>query len=372
MVSIREVVSRKELNQFIRLPWRIYQGISQWVPPIIMEEKELFNPARHPFYKHSIVKLFLAEKNGEIVGRIAGIINHNHNTFHQDRVGFFGFFESLNDQEVANGLFNNVADFLRQHNVEIMRGPMNFSTNEVCGLLVDGFEWAPFVMMPYNPPYYAELITNYGFSKAKDLLAYQMYLEDYDQRLIRLAERVRKKLPVTVRSIDKSRFKDEVKRIRQIYNLAWERNWGFVPVTDDEFNFMAKKLKQIADPHLCLLAEVDTKPVAFMLSIPNINLLLKKINGRLFPFGIFVLLFGLRRIREYRTLTMGVIPEFRRRGIEVLLYHRLYELTKERGYIGGEMSWVLEDNYLMRHSLEQINAKHYKTYRIYDYPIQTR
>lgn len=369
MVSIREAKTPGDIRKFIRLPWRIYQHIEQWVPPLLREEKEIFNPKRHPFYKHSEVKLFLAEKNGTIVGRIAGIINHNHNVFHQERVGFFGFFECQKDQEVANALFHSVADFLCAHQMEIMRGPMNFSTNEVCGLLVKGYELPPYVMMPYNPPYYAELIEGYGFKKSKDLLAYYMRREFYEPRISQLAERVRRKNKVQIRCIDKSRFNEEIKRLRGVYNFAWERNWGFVPVTDDEFYFIAKKLKQIADPRLCIVAEHQGSPIGFMLNIPNINLLLKKMKGRLFPFGIFVFLLGLRRIKQIRTITLGVVKEFRRRGIETLFYHRLYELSNKLGVEEGEFSWILEDNYLMRRALEQINAKPYKIYRIYDYPL---
>lgn len=369
MITVREVATKRDLQKFIRLPWMIYKGIEQWVPPLLSEEKKLFDPEHHPFYKHSKVKLFLAEKNGNPVGRIAGIVNFKHNEFHNDRVGFFGFFECINDQEVASALFDKVAEFLRSQDRDTIRGPMNFSTNETCGLLIEGYELPPFVMMPYNPPYYKELIERYGFSKAKDLYAYCITRESVSQSIFRLAEGIKQRTGVTLRAFNKRNFLEEVERIREIYNSAWEKNWGFVPMTDEEFYYMADQMKRIVDPRLCIIGEYKDKPVGFMLNLPNINILLKKMNGRLFPFGVFIWLFGLRKIKEIRTITFGIIKEFRRRGIDILFYSRLYELSQEMGLEIGEFSWILEDNYLMCRGLERANAKRYKTYRIFDYPL---
>ena len=369
MITVREVSTKRDLQQFIRLPWMIYKGVEQWVPPLLSEEKKLFDPGRYPFYRHAIVKLFLAEKNGKPVGRIAGIVNFQHNKFHNDRVGFFGFFESIDEQEVATALFDKVAEFLRSQERDTMRGPMNFSTNETCGLLIEGYELPPFVMMPYNPPYYKELIERYGFSKAKDLYAYYITRESVSLSIFKLAEEIKRRTGVTLRAFNRRHFQQEVERIREIYNSAWEKNWGFVPMTDDEFYFMAEQMKRIADPRLCIIAEHKGRPVGFMLNLPNINLLLKKMNGHLLPFGIFIWIFGLRRIKQIRTITFGIIREFRRRGVDILFYSRLYELSQELGLETGEMSWILEDNYLMCRGLERANAKRYKTYRIYDYPL---
>ncbi len=369
MITVREVETKKDLKRFIRLPWRIYKGVEQWVPPLLIEEKEQFDKRRHPFYEHGEVKLFLAEKEGDLVGRIAAIVNHQHNQFYNDRVGFFGFFECIDNHEVAHALFDKAAEFLREHNMTTMRGPMNFSTNEVCGLLIKGYELPPCIMMPYNLPYYADLIHGCGFEKAKDLLAYHLPREQFSARLSSLAERLKKRTRVTLRPIVIKELREEIERIRTIYNSAWEKNWGFVPMTDAEFDHMAKKMKQIVAPRLCTLVEYEGTPVAFMLNLPDINILLKKINGRLFPFGIFGFMFGLKKMSRIRTITLGVIKEFRNKGIDLLLYHYIYSLCFDMGIMESEISWVLEDNAMMISALEQINAYHYKTYRIYDRPL---
>ena len=369
MITIREVTTKQDLKKFIRLPWKIYKGVEQWVPPLLIEEKEIFNPEKHPFYKHAVVKLFLAERDGTICGRIAGIVNFIHNEFHQDKVGFFGFFECINDRAIARMLFDRVAAFLRFRNLDTMRGPMNFSTNETCGLLVDAFHLPPCVMMPYNPPYYAALIEDYGFTKSKDLLAYQLLRENFNLRVIDIAERLKQKMNLTVRNINLREIDREMQIIKSVYNSAWEKNWGFVPMTDDEFVYLAAKMKQIADARLCVIIEHEGKPISFMLNLPDINILLKKINGRLFPFGIFILLFGIKRLPRFRTLTLGVIKEYRGKGMESILYTYNYSISKEIGVTEAELSWVLEDNTIMVNGLERLNCVRSKTYRIYDYPL---
>ena len=369
MITIREVSTRKDLKQFIRLPWSIYKGDPYWVPPLLMEEKELYDPARHPFFGHGEVRLYLAERAGEVVGRIAGIINHAHNEFHKDRVGFFGCFEAVEEPGVARALFDTVKDFLRSRQMNTMRGPMNYSTNEVCALLVDGFDSSPCIMMPYNPRYYIDLLEGYGFRKAKDLVAYHLARENFDPRVRKLAERIRERTSFVVRHIDIKKINEEIERIKQVYNYAWEKNWGFVPMRDEEFSYLAKKIKQIADARFCVVVEHRGRPVAFMLNLPDYNMLFKKMNGRFFPFGIFIFLLGRKKIPHVRTLTLGVVKEFRGAGIEVLLYTTLLDFSYKTGITEAEMSWILEDNTLMRKGLEDLNCKVYKTYRIYDYPL---
>jgi GNAT superfamily N-acetyltransferase len=369
-VEIEEVETGRALRCFIRLPWKIYGPADQWVPPLLSDEKKQFSPRRHPFYRHAEVKLYLAMLNGEPAGRIAAIINRNHNEFHQDEVGFFGFFETVQQWEVAHRLLDAAAGFLRERGMKVMRGPMSFSTNEQCGLLIEGFDMPPYIMMPYNRPYYAEVLESFGCGKAKDLYAYYLSRGLYEQRINALAQRVAKRLPITLRPANLRRFEEEVQIIRDIYNSAWERNWGFVPMTDEEFIYVARDLKKIVNPQLVIIGEMEGKAVGFLLALPNWNRVLEHLNGRLFPFGIFKAFWYQRKITQVRIITMGVVKEHRRKGIDILFYHKLFELGVRLGVYEGEMSWILEDNELMNRALEDIGAKLYKRYRIYDYSLK--
>ena len=368
-VEIQEVETGRALRCFIRLPWKIYSPSDPWVPPLLSDQKKQFSPGHHPFYRHAEVKLYLAMLNGEPAGRIAAIINRNHNDFHQDRVGFFGFFEAVQHREVAHRLLDAAARFLRDRGMEVMRGPMSFSTNEQCGLLIKGFELPPHIMMSYNPPYYAEMLESFGCHKAKDLYAYYVTREFYEQRVNVLARRVAKRLPIVLRPLNMRHFQEEVNVIRGIYNSAWERNWGFVPMTDEEFAYMARDLKKIVDPRLVTIGEMEGRPIGFLLALPNWNIVLKRLNGRMFPFGIFKALWYQRKINQVRVITMGVIKEYRRKGIDILFYHKIFEGGPERGYYEAEMSWILEDNEMMNRALENLGAELCKRYRIYDYSL---
>ncbi len=365
-LQIESVQNRPALKEFITFPWGIYQGDPNWVPPLIIEHRLLFNKSKHPFYEHGDVQPFLARRNGQVVGRIAAIVNRAHNDFHRDTVGFFGFFDSIDDGEVARALFQAAGDFVQERGMTVLRGPMNFSTNEECGLLYEGFDRPPAVMMPYNPRYYIRLLEAAGFQKAKDLLAYLMTESDVSEKLRRLGPALEKRTKLTIRSLNIKNFWEDVSRVKEIYNKAWEDNWGFVPMTDAEFHKTAKDMKMILDPELLWFAENDGEPVGFSLALPNINQALAKVNGRLLPFGIFKLLYHKRKIDGVRVLTMGVIPEYRRRGVDVVFYWRTYEAGTKKGYTWGEFSWILEDNELMREAAEMIGSKPYKTYRIFD------
>ncbi|MBN1756129.1 N-acetyltransferase [bacterium] len=370
-LQVIKVDNRSELGNFIRLPWQIYKGNPFWVAPLIGEEMKFYNPHENPFFDHSQVTLFLVKRGHYLKGRIAAIIDQNYIDFHHEKVGFFGCFECVNDNGVANLLFDSVAKVLREGGMEIMRGPMNFSTNETCGLLVENFEDSPLVMMTYNLPYYSGLVEGYGFTKAKDLYAY--YLSHPDKKIPERLERVALKLQnrnsFSVRKIRLSDFEKEVKRIRLIYNSAWEANWGFVPMTEAEFDHLAKNLKLIVDPDLVFIAEVDNQPVGFSLTLPDINYALKRLNGKLFPFGIIKLLWFRRKISRVRVITMGVKREYRKRGIDLAFYYHTFREGYAKGYTEGEFSWVLEDNYMMRKGLEDLGAEIYKTYRIYDHQL---
>ena len=359
--------------EFIKFPWQIYRNDPFWVPPLMVERKEFLDRKKNPFFKHADVVLYLARRNGRTVGRIAGIVNHNHVEYHQEKVGFFGLFECAKDQEAAKALLDVVREWLKSKGMEIMRGPANFSSNEDWGFLVEGFDSRPVIMMPYNPPYYLELAQGYGLVKAKDLYAY--FIDETlptPPRVVRMAENIRSKEEITVRNLDLKRFDQEVQGIKQIYNSAWSKNWGFIPMTDEEFDHLAKSLKQIVDPHMVFIAEVDGKPAGFSLALPDFNQVLARLNGRLFPIGILKLLWHAkvkRRIDGVRIITMGVVPEFQKRGIDTVFYLETYNVGVKRGYRWAEMSWILEDNTLMNRMLRLLGAKLYKKYRIYEMTI---
>ena len=370
MLKIRQVQSKKDLSDFIKFPWKVYRDDPLWVPPLIADRKDFFNPQKNPFFKHSEVVFYLAENKGDAVGRVCGIWNRNHIDFHQEKAGFFGFFECVKDFEVAKLLLDTVKEWLKSKGMDIMRGPMNFSTNDEVGFLLEGFDSPPVFMMTYNPPYYLDFMEKYGMDKAKDIFAY--YLDNTykpPDRLVRMCERIENKEDLRLRCINVKNFANEVRTIKKIYNSAWSKNWGFVPMTDEEFDHLAKNLKMIVDPYMVFIAEVDGEPAGFSLGLPDLNLVLKRLNGRLFPFGLVKLLWytKVRRIIDgIRVVTMGVVPEYQKRGIDNLLYMRTIRDGIKRGYRWAELSWVLEDNLLMNRILKILGARLYKKYRIYE------
>jgi len=365
--DIHLVENRRQLSEFIRFPWKIYRADRYWVPPLIAEQKRLFTPEKNPFYGHAEVALFLAERVGETVGRIAAIVNRAHNEFYGDKTGFFGFFESIDDKDVSGRLFEAAGEWLRQKGMDCMRGPMNFSTNEACGLLVEGFDSSPVIMMTYNPAYYIRLVEGNGFYKAKDLLAFWLGTsQPIPERVLKIAQKVSQEHKVCLRTLNMKRFDEEVERIKLIYNQAWSRNWGFVPMSDEEFYQTAKDLKRIAVPELALLAEIEGEPAAFSVTIPDLNQALKKIDGRLDPISLVKLLWYSRKVTQLRLMLLGIRAGYRRRGIDSLLYTETFKAAKRLGYIGGEISWILEDNTLIIRGIETMGGRLYKRYRIYD------
>jgi GNAT superfamily N-acetyltransferase len=367
-IIIRTVKTPKEKMTFIKLPWKIYKGDEYWVPHLIMDRKKVLDTNHHPFYKHSEIELFLAEKGGEVVGRIAAIVNHNHNNEHKENIGFFGFFESINDQEVANSLFDAASKWLKAKGLTDMRGPVNPSVNEDIGLLVDGFYTSPVVMMTYNPRYYVPLLEKYGLKKAKDLYAYLVNVYSVmSDKMVRVAAALKGREGLTFRSLNMKDYDNEIKKIAEIYNKAWFHNWGAVPMTSEEFQYLANDMKQIVRPELVIIAEVKGKPVGFALSLPDVNVALKKIrNGKLFPFGFLKFIWYKRKINMIRILVLGVIREYQKRGIDGVLYYETAKRAMDLGYEFGDASWVLEDNLMMNRSAELLNAQRYKTYRIYE------
>lgn len=369
-IDVTSVQSAADLRAFINLPWTIYRNDPYWVPPLRSDLKKRLDKSRYPFFDHAEAEFLIARREGRIVGRIVAIKNDAHIGFHQEQVGFFGFFESIEDSDVAAALFSHAAQWLRERELEIMRGPVNYSTNDDCGLLVDGFDSSPMILMSYNPPYYSDLIDGFGFKKAKDLLAYEI-TDDVrvPERLERTVQWIKKRKKITIRPLVKKQIHHEIQCVKEIYNAAWKQNWGFVPMTDREIDYMAHELIQIIDPDLILFAEVEEEPVAFILALPDFYVALKHINGRLFPLGLLKLLWHKRKIDTARVITFGIKEAYREQGIDALMYYEAYKTGVAKGYRRGEMSWVLEDNTLMNRALENMGATLYKRYRLYDYPL---
>lgn len=375
-VVVTPVKSKRELNEFIKFPWKVYKGDPNWVPPLIFERKAFFNPKKNPFYEHADVELFLAKRGRDVVGTIAGIVNYRHNEFHGEKIGFFGFFEVIDDYEVAEVLLATARDWVQARGMDTLRGPANFSTNEEVGLLIEGFEMPPVVFMTYNPEYYVDFVEQFGFRKAMDLYAYEIKRETYEymyegvpEKLARVAELVSKRYGIRLRKLNMKNIKGEIARVKVLYNRIWEKNWGFVPMTDAEFDHMAVGLKQIADPDLVFFAEKNDEPVGFSLSIPDVCETLRRMNGRMFPFGWLVWLLGKKKIKAFRVMAMGVLKEYRGKGFDSLFYLKTIKESGRKGYDRCETGWVLETNDVMNRTMEMLGGKKYKTYRLYDLPL---
>ena len=369
-IEISEVTTRRERNAFIKFPWQIYANDPAWVPPLIIERKAFLNRKGHPFYQHGDAALFLAWKNGEIVGRIMASDDPNYNSLHQSNVGCFGLFESIDDRDVATALFEAAANWLRKKGRTEIMGPIDYSTNYVCGLLIDGFQFPPTILTAHNPSYYRHLIEGCGFSKAKDWYAW--WFADPAKavaHLRRLATRFNRRCAATIRPANFRNLRDESRRLREIYNRAWERNWGFVPFTEAEIEFMTNELKPLLVPGFAWIAEMGSQPAGFILALPDINVVLRDLNGRLtrfgLPIGLIKLLSYKKRIYKGRLIALGVVEKYRRYGIAEMLVLRVIEETMIKRGITGELSMTLEDNFMVNRFLEAIGAQRYKTYRIY-------
>ena len=358
------------LDRFIAFPYDHYRDDPLWVPQLRRDVHTLLSPAKNPFFQHAEAQYFLARVNGRIVGRIGAIKNDAHNREHQDKVGFYGFFESIDNQSVANALWDTVGAWLRAKGFDTMRGPMSPSVNDECGLLIANNGTPPSLMMPYNFPYYERLHERYGFTKAKDLLAYEGGGDHVaPERFVRLAQRAAQRRGIKLRTLEMKRFDAEVELIKALYNSAWERNWGFVPLTEAEIDHLAKQLKPIVVPDLVIFAELEGRIVGFGVGLPDFNLaLLHNRSGRMFP-GILKVLWYSRKIHRARILLLGVIPEFRGRGVDALLYQRVWENSVKHGMPRGEAGWILEDNALMNKAATQLGFRVSKTYRVYDKPL---
>ncbi|MEX2571854.1 MAG: N-acetyltransferase [Gemmatimonadota bacterium] len=371
LALVREVQAGQSLRPFMDLSWTINGSDPNWIPPLRMSLATALDRDRHPFHRHADVAYFVAEREGRPVGRIAAIVNHLHNEFHADRTGFFGLFECEDDPNTAAALFDAARAWLADREMTEMRGPVNLSTNDEIsspGILIEGFDSPPSIMMSHNPPYYGRLHDSAGFAKCKDVLAFLLdQPEAPPERGMQLIDRILARQNVTIRALDLKNFRRDIDALKEVYNAAWSGNWGFVPMTDEEFEHLAKEFRPIVEPELCLIAEAGSEPVGFYLALPNINEAFRHLpNGRLLPFGWVKLLWYKRKLRGIRVLTAGFKPRFHRAGIGPAFYRRAWDAGVRKGYDNGEASWVLEDNHAMIRAMEGMGGKPYKRYRIYE------
>lgn len=368
-IKIVPVSNKKELKKFIMFPWDVYRGekkYENWVPPLLIDQRDQFNRKKNPFFKHADMQLFLAYKNGILSGRIAAIIDYNYVEFQKDNAGFFGYFECFDDKAVAGALFKSAEEWVIEKGYKRITGPMNPTTGKSIGTLIDTFDKPPIIEMPYNADYYPALIEECGYGKAKNLNCYIMDTSlKLSDKMIRVSEIVKKRNKITIRPADMKNWDNLLKVLREIYNEAWADNWGFVPFTEEEFDHLGKDLKMFVDPELVLIAYIEDKPVGFTIPMPDYNQILVKLNGRLVP-TLFKILREKKNIDIIRVAILGVKKEAHNKGIDAVLIKEIYERGETMGMQGAEISWVLEDNLPLVNLLESWGMKHYRTYRIYD------
>ncbi len=375
MLRIVEVACPKRLRSFIDFAHDHYAGDPSYVPELFTAQRDHLDPAKNPYFENAHAALFLAESNGKVLGRIAAVEDCLFNQHAEKDTGVFGFFESIDDEQVSSALLDAASRWLSSRGLTAMEGPYHFSTNHACGLLVDGFSCAPSLMMPYNKAYYARLLEQYGLQKKTDVLAYRIRQEDFPERLKRslpLLEDRFSKVGIQVRPINLRQFEEDVRKTLEVYNQAWSENAGFAPMTDREYLHAAKDMKLIMDPELVLLAEKNGQCVGFSLTLPDVNQVFQKIKrGRLFPTGIFHLLFRRKNISSVRILALGVLEPYRRMGIDAYFYAKTFEyVTRHPTYCSGEASWILEDNAEMNNAILKMGGREEKRYRFYRMPIQ--
>jgi GNAT superfamily N-acetyltransferase len=377
-VTVKPVESRRDLGRFIKLPWRLYRNEPRWIPPLISERKRFLDPAKNPFFEHAEVRYFLAWRNGEPVGRISAHIDENFNEFQGNEWGLFGFFESEDDPEVAGALLGAAEEWLSERGRDLMVGPMDFTTNDECGLLIDGHRDTPLILEGWHHPYYQGLIEGRGLTKAIDLLMWHLTLDEVDEKggfhpmIHAAAEKMRTEHRVEIRPMRKRDFEAELGRFLEVYNAAWEVNWGFVPLDAEEVRYRAKDLKPILSENWAFIAERDGEVLGAALSLPDINLCLAHMNGRLLPFGWAKYLYHRRKIDRLRVLALGVKPEYQHTGVAAGFYLAHVDSARNpRDRITwGELGWVLETNEAMNRGMEGMGAKIARRYRVYEKPLR--
>lgn len=376
--TIRPVRTRGDLKKFIVLPWSIYRDDPAWIPPLIQERKDFLNRKKNPFFEHADMELFLAEKDGIPVGRISAQIDHLHNETHQEQTGFFGLFECVNDPEISSCLLNNAAGWLKSRGIKTMRGPYSLSINEEVGVLVKGQEHPPFILMGHTASYYASLLEQWGLKKIKDFFCWRYdSARPVPEMAKQIADACAKDARLRIREVDTKNMERDVRILIDVFNSAWKHNWGFVPLTENEIKKAAKDFKLILEPKLALIAEVDGVPAAISLALPNLNEAIGDLNGKLFPAGLFKLLYRIKtkKIKSARLILLGIKKEFRKdslgAGLSVLLYTEMHRRSQELKHWGGELSWTLEDNVKINTGIELMGGEHYKTYRVYEKSLET-
>jgi len=369
VLHVREVRGRADRKAFIELPWRLHRHDPGWVPPLLISEWEKFDPRRNPFFDHGSMKLFLALRDGRVVGRIAAIDDENHLAAHGDNRFFFGFMEA-EDAEVASHLLAEVEEEARRLARSAVRGPLNPTMNDGSGLQIDAFGTPPYVMMPFNPAGYPEWVAAAGYGKVMDLYAWHLDLQKPPAaRITRIAERTASRTKAVIRHVDPRRLQDEARILKRIYDSAWVDNWGFVKYTDREFTHLVNELKLVLDPRIAIFVEINGEVVGAAIALPNINQVLARMNGRLLPSGIVHLLGRRRTVNTARLPILGVMPGWRNRGLELLLIDHVVRSARTAGYVGGECSWILETNHGMNSGIEATGAQLYKTYRLFEKPV---
>ncbi len=372
MIQVKKVLTRNDRMNFIRFPWKIYSGDPYWVPHLERDMRNLLFPAlNHPFYEYGEMQLFTAHSNGEMVGRIAAIKNDLYNKYHNDNTGFFGFFECIDDQKVAESLLDTASKRLKKYGFSKMNGPASPSSNYDYGMLSEGFEDAPKIMMTYNPSYYPNLLKNNGFQIAKELYAYKLNgnIAKENGKLKRIAQIAELRSRFEITQINMKKLKSEVQKIKEIYNKAWQPNYGHVPFTDAEIDLLAKELKPFADPELILFGHVNGELAGMAVAIPDFNYIIKQMDGKLFPFNFLKIFTQKKKIEWLRILVLGIIPKFQRRGLDACFYKALIDAAKKKNYKFAEASWILEDNKMMRRGLEVVKGEIYKRYLIFEKDI---
>ena len=369
-VVVTPADSNADRKAFIKFQYDRQRGDPNFVPPLELERNEFLDPKKNPWFEFGTAQLFLARRNGQVVGRIAAMEDPRYNEFHEVKVGWFGLFESIDDQSVANALLETAEKWVRARGMKTLMGPASFSSNAEWSFLVQGFEQPAVVLMPYNPPSYPAMVEAYGLKKAKDLWAWKIDVQKpLPEKVARIAEKVRAREGITVRPANMKDWENEVLRIKDIYNAAWEKNWGFVPMTDREFAQLAKDLKMILIPELTLIAEVKGEAVAFAITLPDANFMFKAANGKLFPLGLIKMLLAKRKIRSGRLAVLGIKAGFRKRGLDSVLFLDTFNSARKLGWWGGEISWTLEDKDMVNRAIEVFGCERYKTYRVYEKPL---
>lgn len=365
-IEVSLVQGRRDVNEFIDLPWKIYADYPNWVPPLKTQIRHLLDRDRHPFWQFSERALFLARRGDQIVGRIAAIIDGNHNQFHHERMGIWGFFESIDDPDVAHALFSEAEEWVRGKGMDFLRGPLNPSTNYEIGLLIEGFEYAPTIMMTYNPPYYSTLIESQGFEKEKDLVA--MLVEENDrssQRVERLARRIMRNGNIRIRTLNIKDIENEVALINDIYRESWSENWGFVPMTKEETGEMAKNLARIADPDLVFFLYYHDDPAGVGLVVPDVNPLLKRLNGKIGLSGLVKIALYRKEVNGLRGMLFGVRKSYQKLGLPLVAFDYMNRTGRSKNYRYLELGWNLEDNGAINQFDREVGGKVLKRYRIY-------